>query len=412
MTQGASSTSRLAEFEYPSAEVIECPFPFYEALRAESPVHRLPNGDILISRWADIVHVVRHPEIFSSVVGPYNEHVLGGPRVGGDDDGPWQLSFSDDPDHKRNRTLNYFLATAEQLRRFEPRIRAIADGLIDGFLEQGEVEFRSAFAAPLPRRVMMDILGLPPADEARFARWFSGQGPRGARLAAPEDQAKEANNRLELADYMRKLIVERVDQPGTDYLSQLARAQVARDGTLDLPYLVTECVGLFGAAVATTAHFIANALLVLLQYPDELARIRHDQAPLRPLLDEVLRFESPVQWSGRVAAIDTELHGVPIPAGSNIQLMWGSANRDETRFEDADRLWVGRPGLAKYHVGFGYGMHRCLGAPLARQEAEISLQQILARLPNIRLAEGAEITHIQAMNQRAPRTLPIRFDVV
>lgn len=410
MAPGQSALRAVSDFEYPSPDVLECPFPFYAALRTRAPAHRLPNGDFLISRWADIVHVVRHPEIFSSLVGPHNDHILGGPRVGGSDAGPWQLSFTDDPDHKRNRALNYFLIEPQRLRTYTPAIERIADTLIDGFIDRGEAEFRSEFAAPLPRRVMMELLGLPEADEARFERWFSGQGPRGARIASEESRAREAKNRLELADYMRELIVARAESPGDDYLSELTRAQVERDGALDLPYLVTEGVAMFGAAVATTAHFIANTMLVLLLYPDELVRLRHDQARLRPLLDEVLRFESPVQWSGRIVAVDTQIGGVELPAGSNLQLMWGSANRDPERFDDPERLWVGRPQVAKHHMAFGHGMHRCLGAPLARVETEISLQRLLARMANLRLAEDVEIMHIEAMNQRAPQSLPIRFD--
>jgi cytochrome P450 len=257
----------------------------------------------------------------------------------------------------------------------------------------------------------MNVIGLPGEDEPKFAVWFGGQGPRGTRLATPEQKAQETQNKRELGEYMRALVLERMARPGDDYISELIRAQVARDGEPDVPYLVTEGVGMFGAAAATTAHYLANTLLLLLEHPDELARLRRDPTVMRPLLEESLRVESPVQWSSRVAAVDTELHGVPIAKGSNVLLLWGSANRDEAKFEDAERFYVGRPGVAKHHMGFGYGMHMCLGAPLARLEAQISLEQLLTRLRNVRLADGVEVSHLHAINQRAPETLPIRFEL-
>jgi cytochrome P450 len=178
-----------------------------------------------------------------------------------------------------------------------------------------------------------------------------------------------------------------------------------------VPYLVTEAVNMLGAAIGTTAHFIANTVLLLLLHPDDLSRVREDSSLLRPLLEEALRVESPVQWSGRVATADTELNGVHIPAGSNLLLMWGSANRDAAVFEDPERFWIGRPGVAKAHVAFGYGMHMCLGAPLARLEAETSIELLLARLRNLRLADRATITYLNdRINQRAPKSVPVEFD--
>ena len=364
----------------------------------------------MISRWEDIVHVVRNPEIFSSLVGPSNEHVLGGPRVGGDDAGPWPLSFSDDPEHKRNRHLNAFLVSRDRLRGYEPGIRDLVDGLIDGFIVRGEAEFRTEFAERLPRLVTMEILGMPLDDEPRFAEWFSGQGPRGTRLASREEQERETQNKRELAAYMKAFIVERAERPAEDYLSLLVRAQVERDGELDVPYLVTEAVGLFGAGIGTTMHFLSNSMLLLLQHPEEIAALRDDPARMRPFLEETLRTESPVQWSSRVAACDTELRGVQISAGSNILLVWGSGNRDPERFDDPERFWVGRPDVAKHHLAFGYGIHMCIGAPLARLEAQISFEQLLSRLANLRLADGATITHQRRFNQRAPEAVPIQFD--
>jgi cytochrome P450 len=289
-------------------------------------------------------------------------------------------------------------------------IRTIADELIDRFIGRGEADFRTEFAERLPRRVSMEILGMPVEDEPKFAEWFGGQGPRGTRLASPEEQERETQNKRNLADYMKAFIVERAERPADDYLSALAAAQVERDGKLDVPYLVTEAVGLFGAAVGTTMHFLSNSMLLLLQHPDELGALRDDSTRMRAFLEEALRTESPVQWSSRVAAVDTELHGVPIPAGTNVLLVWGSGNRDPEKFEDPERFWVGRPSVAKHHLAFGYGMHMCIGAPLARLEAQISFEQLLSRLRNLRLADGATIVYQRRFNQRAPDAVPMRFD--
>lgn len=401
----------LSSFEYPSPEVIECPYPFYRALRDDEPVHRLPNGDFVISRWEDIVYVVRNPEIFSSLVGPTNEHVLGGPRVGGDESGPWQLSFSDDPAHARNRTLNRPLFTRERLGRYEPVIREFADGLIDAFAERGEAELVSEFATQLPRLVIFEILGIPREDVDLLRSWLSGgQGPRGTRLATPEELAVELANTDNLRDYVHALIVERLETPGDDYLSELAQAQVQRDGEPDLPYLVTEGVSLLGAAIGTTANFIANTLILLLEHPEHMPGLVDDPTRLRAVLEESLRTESPVQWSGRITAVETELHGVTIPAGSNILLMWAAANRDERKFDDPERFWVGRPDVAKHHVGFGHGIHKCIGAPLARLECQISVEQLLSRLPGLELSDSYDGKHATRINVRSPATIPVVFN--
>jgi cytochrome P450 len=336
--------------------------------------------------------------------------VLGGPRVGGDDSGPWPLSFSDDPEHARNRALNQFVVARDRLAKYDTLIRRHANALIDAFVERGAAELRTEFATPLPRRVMVEILGARAEDDAKFAEWFGGQGPRGTRLASPEEQAYELKKTDELREYMRMLVLERIDEPQDDYMSDLVLAQVARDGEPDIPYLITEGVNLFGAAVGTTAHFIANMFLLLLQHPEELVLVREDRSRIRPVLEESLRRESPVQWSGRVAAVDTELHGVPISKGSNLLLMWGSANHDPEQFEDPERYWIGRPGVAKYHMAFGYGMHMCIGAPLARLEAQISLELVLDRLPNLRFVDGFELEWLPRVNQRAPEAVSVVFD--
>jgi cytochrome P450 len=398
-------------FTYPSPEVVENPFPFYDWLRHNAPVHRLPDGSFLVSRRQDIVHIVRNPQVFSNRVGPLNDQILGGPRVGGDAEGPWATSFSDPPELREQRALSASLVSREQLRAFEPIVRRNADELIDSFSGRGKADFRSEFAALLPRRVMMDAFGFPREDEPDFIRWASGQGPIGSKLASPEEQAREQRNRLDLAEYFRRKVLDRVESPGDDYVSVFVHDQIERDGTLDLPYVLAEVVNLFAAGNGTTAHLLASALLLLLQHPDELDRVRADRELVRPMLEEVVRLEGPIQWNQRVVKEDVELHGVTIPAGSIVIIIWAAANRDEETFPDPGRFDFDRPGLIKQHLGYGQGVHLCLGAPIARLEAQIAINCVLDRLQNLRLDRDAgPVTHIPNLNQRSPTAVHILFD--
>ncbi len=406
-----SSGTAAPAFEYPSPEVIECPFAFYRYLRDESPVHRLPDGTYLVSRWDDIVHVVRNPELFSNMIGPLNDQILGGPRVGGDDSGPWPLPFTDGAEHRRQRSFCSQLVTRSRLSWFEPRIERLVDELIDTFAAAGAVEFRSAFAEPLPRRVMMETFGFPRAEEDDIVRWTSGQGPVGSKLASPEEQAAEQQRRLHLAEYFRVEIEERRDHPTDDFLTEIVQAQVARDGELDLPYLLAEVANLFAAGNATTAHMLASTVLLLVQHPGELERVRADRSLISPLLEESMRLESPIQWNQRVVVRNVELGGVTLEAGSLLLTMWGAANRDERKFDDPDALFLERPSVAKFQTALGYGIHTCVGAPLARLEGRIAVERLLDRLPGLRLAPGkSDISHIPNVNQRAPKAVHVVYD--
>jgi cytochrome P450 len=400
-----------SEYRYPSAEVIEDPFPFYAALRDDAPVHRLPDGTFLVSRWEDVNHVVHQPQLFSNLIGPRNDQILGGPRVGGDETGPWPLPFTDGEQHRRQRSFCAQLVVRSRLAWFEPRIERLVDELIDGFGNAGQVEFRSAFAAHLPRRVMMETFGFRRDDEPDLIRWTGGQGPVGAKLASPEEQAAEQERRLQLGEYLKQKIIERREQPTDDFLTEIVQIQVDRDGELDLPYLLAEVANLFAAGNHTTAHMLASTMLLFLQSPDELERAQADRSLIRTALEESMRLESPVQWLQRIVTEDTQLGGVELPKGSLLLVLWGAANRDERKFEDPEMFRVDRAAVAKQQMAFGYGIHMCVGAPLARLEGEIGFNRLFDRLSNLRLAEGKnDFTHIPNMNQRSPAAVHIAFD--
>lgn len=405
------ATDPLAGFEWPSPEVIECPYAFYKALRDEAPIYRLPNGQYVVSRYADVLKVVRDTETFSSMIGPVNEHILGGPRVGGDASGPWPLPFTDAEDHHRQKSYCANLVGRERLNWFAPKIRRLVDELIDDFAHAGRVEFREAFALKLPRRVMMEMYGFTRDDEPDLIRWTAGSGPSGAALASPAEQAAEQKRRLELAEYLRGKILERLAEPTDDFLTEIVQVQVDRDGEPDMPYLLTEVANIFAGGNHTTAHMLSSTMLLLCENPDQLESVRENRTLIRPMLEESIRVESPVQWLHRITTRDTEFNGVEIPARSLVILFWASANRDERKFEDADRFWVQRPAVAKYQMGLGYGVHMCLGGPLARLEGDIAFNRLFDRLPNLRLAAGwDDVRHIPHPNQRAPEQVFIEFD--
>lgn len=399
----------LDECTYPSPELIEDPYAFYAALRDEAPVHPIADRTFVVSRWDDVNHVVHEPELFSNLIGPRNDQILGGSRVGGDDSGPWPLPFTDGAQHRRQRSFCAQSVVRSRLTWFEPRIERLVDELIDGFAADGEVEFRSAFAAPLPRRVMMETFGFPRADEPDIIRWTGGQGPVGAKLASPEEQAAEQERRLQLGDYLRGKILERRDRPTDDFLTEIVQIQIDRDGELDMPYLIAEVANLFAAGNHTTAHMLASTMLLFLQNPDELERARAERPLIRTALEESMRLESPVQWLQRIVTEDTELGGVALPKGSLVLILWGAANRDERKFDDPERFVIDRPAVAKRQMAFGYGIHMCVGAPLARLEGEIAFNRVFDRLANLRLTAANDFTHIPNMNQRAPVSVRVAF---
>ena len=403
----------MREVDYPTPEIVECPYPFYTSLRQESPVHRLPTGQYLVTRWEDAAHVATHPEVFSNFVGPVNRGLGGGDEVAGTAEGearytPWPLPFSDPPEHRVKRSLCQQMFARDKLAAYAPVIADLCHELIDGFADRGEVEFSGEFAGLLPLRVLSHIFGIGREHEQLL---IASKGRQGLGVIfMPEDQKDaQTQNRTQMADFFRAQILARVAEPADDFLTEMIQTQVERDGELELPYLTVEATNLFGAGNVTTAHMIASAMWLLLENPSQMALVREDSGRIAPMLEESLRVESPVQWLQRVTTQDTELAGVEIPAGSIVLVVYAAANRDEGRFPDAEAFDVRRPNLVKDHLGFGRGIHRCVGAPLARLEGRIAFEILLDRLKDIRLADGNDLAHTDSSQQRGLRALHLEF---
>lgn len=412
----AESRTAVESFEYPSPEVVTCPYPFYAALREQAPVHQLPNGDYLISRWEDLVHVARHPELFSNAIGHANPGFDEATAAHAADDEstltPWALPFTDPPDHTAKRSLLMPLFMPEALRSYEPTILRLTDELIDAFPADGRVEFRSAFADHLPPSVMLGLFGVPREDEPMLRAWMNTSQGQGFRMASEEQKATQQKAMAQAREYFERMLLERVEEPRADFLSDIVRLKMDRDGRLDLYYLVGEVTTIYSAAYHNTVYMLASTMELLLANPDQMQRLVEDPSLIRVMVDESLRLQSPVQWLQRVVTEDTELNGTPLPKGAVCLVLWGSGNRDADRFPEPERFIVDRKNALRDHLAFGYGIHKCLGARLARLEGQIAFEQLISRLKNIAPdPEHGPVEHAYNVNHRAPLAVHITYEL-
>lgn len=383
--------------DYPSRELNECPYPYFDRAREQDPVYQDPdNGSFLVFRHDDIQFVLRNHERFTM------NQLPDGLKYGS----TRSLGHSDPPHHTETRKFLSRPLTPSRLRGYEPLVHDYSDMLIDRFVADGSVEFVEAFAYPLPTLVISRLLGLPTEGETwdvlqRFSNLLGGgDGPVGDMTIA------------RMHEHIRSWVQERYDAGADDVLGELVQAQVRRDGHFDAEYLVTVTSELIGGSVITTGQMIASAMMLLLQHPEQMAKVQADATLIPAAMEETLRYESPVQWHPRHANQDVDLpSGQRIPAGSHVMLVYASGNRDPHRFTEPEEFSVERSRRElKAHFGFGYGLHFCLGAPLARLEGVIAFEHLFARLANLRLSARNDFRHIDNLHFRAVRELHLEFD--
>jgi cytochrome P450 len=323
---------------------------------------------------------------------------------------PFQMTSVDPPEHTVKRRAASELVHRKRLEAADPLMQRITNELIDGFIEQGEIEFRSAFANPMAVTTICELAGFPREDRPKYLSWNRNSTGHGRRYLTDEQLAAQQADKPDQAEYCRQIILDRYENPRDDFLSWFIADQVERDGALNLPYLVTEVNLILVAGNETTSRLLANAMLLLLRNPDELAKVLADRTLVESAIEETLRFESPTQWTSRYCVKDTEIGGVPIPAGSFVMLLYGSANRDET-WDDPDQFRVDRQDIKKHQMAFGGGPHLCLGKGIARLEGRLALEILLDRLQNVRLAPGKnDFRNIDNFQKRVAEELYIQFD--
>ena len=364
-----------------SARTAQDPYPVYAALRARAPVHRstLLNA-WLFTRHADVDAILRDHRRFGNdprkgTLSPRQQAMLPPGHE-------FTMLLLDPPDHTRLRALVNKAFTRRAVNDLEPRIRAILGSLLDDIEGPASFDFMQAVARPVPVIVIAEMLGVPPLDRDRFRVWSA----RRARLLEPtisprEREAGEAASR-EFDAYFRPIIEQRRAAPKDDIVSALVLAQdegerLTERETLNMLRL------LLTAGHETTTNLIGNGMLALLRHPEEFQRLRDDPGMIPAAVEEMLRFDSPVQVDFRRVLEDCEVSGIALRKRDNVVLFLGAANRDPEVFEDPDRLDVGRSRGS--HLSFGRGIHHCLGAALARLEGRIVLEMLLERFSRISL---------------------------
>jgi hypothetical protein len=342
----------------------------YRTLRDEHPLYHEPTtGQWLLSRYDDVRAAASDPATFSSEGTDIGRNLLP------------MIQALDPPRHDALRALVSRAFTPTRVAAMEPEIRRIARERIDAFVARGHADLMHEFATQIPSRVIGALLGVPPERREAFLEWTE------ALVEASPASALDAKFRDPAARIYREfagLIAERRAAPRDDLVSALLEAEI--DGhRLSEPELLGFCFVLIVAGNDTTTNLIGNGAVLLAEHPDQRKRLVDAPARIPAAVEEMLRFESPAQALPRIARRDVALHGQTIPSGAQVLLLWGSANRDERVFPDADRFDVGRD--ARRHLGFGQGIHFCLGAHLARMEARIAFEELLARIPDYRLTE-------------------------
>ncbi|MEW2303655.1 cytochrome P450 [Streptomyces sp. NPDC006655] len=389
------------------------PYPVYAELR-RTPVLHEEDGPYLISTYHDIQALLHDPRISSDAA---NLAALGADELSGPEATGLPPSFirMDPPEHDRLRRIaNSSFGPPHRPRRIENmrgQLEEIVTELIDGLGDAREFDLVDQVAYPFPVTAICRVLGVPREDEPRFRTWVdpivAGLDPDTRTAADSEKAAQEA--RLQLGMYLNGLVEQRAREPRDDMLSDLVHSR-GPDGAMTTMEVLSTAVLLLIAGHETTVNLITNGMLTLLRHPEVLARLRDDPGLSVRIVEELLRYEPPVQLlPQRTCITDIEVHGVTIPKGSRIWLVLGAGNRDPQRFPDPDRFDPDRKDIQ--HLGFGSGIHSCFGAPLARIEAQLALAQLARRLDGPRLVEDPPPYRRNAV-LRGPRHLNIAVDGV
>ena len=388
------------------------PYPFYQQLRAEAPVAWSEAlGAWVLTRYEHVQATLHDPRRFSSQgrllaalerfpaglraqFKPLEDHFAVG------------LISSDPPNHTRLRALITKAFIPRVIEQLRPRLQVLVDELLDTVQARGEMDLVRDLAYPLPAIVIAELLGAPPEDRENFKVWSDGiVAFQGSGVVSAELMAHSQHHLLEMRAFLAELMAERRREPRDDLLSRLVEAEMEGDRLTEAE-LLTTCVTLLTAGHETTTTLIANGLYTLLCHPQQMAQLRGNPALMPAAVEEMLRFESPLQRNPRRVAEDLEFGGQRMRRGDYMLQILGAANRDPDVFADPDYFNLVRQ--PNRHLAFGLGLHFCIGAALGRLEALIAISTILRRLPGLRLNAPAVEWEPRTLF-RGLRALPVAF---
>ena len=386
-----------------SERTIQNPYPVYARLRRHSPVHRsVILGSWILSRYDDVLAVARDHERFSN--DPRWRNATASVLPPAPDD--YSILLVDPPEHTRLRKVAARAFTRPRLMTLEPTIEALANNIVEHAVERGEVEWIGEVAQPMAMRVMLHMLGIAGDEEMRWHQW-SADRARLLDMIATRAERKTAHMTGEsMTGYFRERLAERARRDSEDAISLLAH-EAARGEFINAAEASDMLGVIMIAGNETTANLIGNGLWALMRHPDQMERLREEPERARDAINEVLRYDSPVQTDFRIAKREAVVGGKTIRSGEGVILLTGSANRDEAAFSEPDQLDIARKGPK--HAAFGHGVHQCIGAELARMETSAVIAAAAARIERITLA-GPQPRYRHSTVVRGLESLAVRIE--
>jgi cytochrome P450 len=413
-------TQNVAEVDLMDVEIQECPYPAYKTLREEAPVYRDElTGFYVLTRYEDLREILKDPATFSNLRPRGPDHIppervqmiaklfrekgwLPAPT----------LSGRDNPEHKQMRALFDHTFRASRIKLMDPYVRDLSYQLVDAFIADGHCDWVRQFAVPMPLIIIGKQMGAPEKDIWRIKAWTDAWVKRLGLMQTDAEAIWSAEMEIEQQHYFQPIFEQLRREPNDTLLSELVNREIPEWGRkLNDNELHAEMTAdTFVGGSETTTNALSAGIMLLAQNPDCFTLLKSDpERYLRTFIEEVIRLEGPVQGLQRFTTCDVSFHGVTIPKGSVINVRYAAANRDPSHFPDPDRIDLERKNAAT-HLGFGSGVHHCLGAPLARRELWWGFTAFLERIEDFRLAPGKNhLRHVPNFYLRCLKELHIEF---